>query len=34
LFVASAGVLSVVKSLVKFPWSQWNKDAGHNLVVE
>lgn len=34
LFVASAGVLSVFKSLVKFPWSQWNKDAGHNLVVE
>jgi outer membrane protein assembly factor BamB len=34
LFVGSAGVLSVVKSLVKFPWSQWNKDAGHNLVVE
>lgn len=34
LFVASAGVLSVVKSLVQFPWSQWNKDARHNLVVE
>ncbi|MES2556602.1 MAG: PQQ-binding-like beta-propeller repeat protein [Bacteroidota bacterium] len=34
LFVASAGVLSVFKSLVQLPWSQWNKNAGHNLVVD
>lgn len=31
LYIAAAGVLHVVKSAQNIPWTQWNKDAGHNL---
>lgn len=31
LYVASAGVLSVIKSITNFDWGQWNKDSTHNV---
>lgn len=31
IYVAAAGILHVIKSAQNIPWTQWNKDAGHNL---
>jgi len=30
LYIATAGVVSVIKSIQKLDWTQWNKDATHN----
>lgn len=34
LFVVSSGVLTVIRSIQKFKWNQWNKDATHNLRID
>lgn len=34
LYVVSAGVLTAIKSIQNFQWSQWNKDATHNLRID
>lgn len=34
LYIATAGVLTVLRFNKSFKWSQWNKDASHNLRVE
>lgn len=34
LYLATGGVLSVIKIADHFEWLQWNKDAGHNTVFE
>lgn len=31
LYIASAGIVSVIKTVQKFGWGQWNRDASHNL---
>lgn len=31
IYIASSGLLTVIKSVQNFQWNQWNKDAGHNL---
>jgi outer membrane protein assembly factor BamB len=31
LFIASSGILSVIRSVQNLQWNQWNKDARHNL---
>jgi outer membrane protein assembly factor BamB len=32
MFIAATGVLKMIKSNHRIPWTQWNKDAGHNTV--
>lgn len=32
MFIASAGILKMIQSNQRIPWTQWNKDAGHNTV--
>jgi outer membrane protein assembly factor BamB len=34
LYVASSGLLTVIRSVQNFQWNQWNKDAGHNLNLK
>lgn len=34
LFVVSAGILTAIRSVHDFPWTQWNKDSRHNLNIE
>lgn len=34
IVVAAAGVLKMIKSNHRIPWTQWNKDASHNTVLE
>lgn len=34
MILSAAGVLTVLKSIVTSDWSQWNKDAQHNLLIE
>lgn len=34
LFVVSSGVLTVIRTIQKFKWNQWNKDATHNLRID
>ncbi len=32
IIVAAAGVVRMIKSIQGIPWTQWNKDGGHNTV--
>ena len=34
MFIAAAGVVRTIKSMHAVPWTQWNKNAGHNTVSE
>jgi outer membrane protein assembly factor BamB/ribosomal protein L24 len=34
LYLATGGVLSIIKIADRFEWLQWNKDATHNTVFE
>ncbi len=34
IIIGAAGVLKMVKSNHRIPWTQWNKDASHNTVLE
>lgn len=34
IYIASAGILSVCKSVQNFQWNQWNKDASHNAYLK
>ncbi len=32
LYIATGGIIKIIKSLHLFEWNQWNKDASHNTV--
>jgi outer membrane protein assembly factor BamB len=34
LYIVSAGILTVIRSVHEFPWTQWNKDSRHNLNLD
>lgn len=34
LYVASSGLLTVIRSMQNFQWNQWNMDARHNLNIK
>jgi outer membrane protein assembly factor BamB len=34
MYVAIAGVISVIKTNLNHKWVQWNKDGGHNLIFK
>lgn len=34
IIIGAAGVLKMIKSNHRIPWTQWNKDASHNTVLE
>jgi outer membrane protein assembly factor BamB len=34
IYIASSGLLTVIRSVQNFQWNQWNKDAGHNLNLK
>ncbi len=34
LYIATGGIISVIKTVQKFEWNQWNKDASHNTVFD
>lgn len=34
LYFVSSGVLTVIRTIQKFKWNQWNKDATHNLRID
>ena len=30
LYIAAGGIIKIIKTLQRYEWNQWNKDATHN----